>query len=106
MTTKLVNLKDGNDILIPKAIAGIDVNNLIASGQGGRQNLTYQATQDCVYVGLPSRDSRISINGTALYLNYFNEINTGSYIFYLKANDIIVIYGYDYGQYKVFGLKY
>lgn len=109
MSRQLVNLKDNDNILVPKVLAGIDTNNVIYSATTN----TYTATQDC-YVVLYSTESswesrpKISIDNVEIMYKSTSNTNSTKTIILLKNEQVlkVVTYSTNVNTLTVYGLKY
>lgn len=101
---KLVNLKDNNDILIPKVFQAIDTSNLIAN-LSGTENGSYTATIDCLLIiSVYTNISNMKINNNTV----FDLLAGGSsfYLIPLKNGQTITFTSYSAYTIKVYGIKY
>lgn len=69
MSTKLVNLKDGSDYLVPKVFGGMDTNNVIAQSVG----IPYTATTDSWAITKANSSSSYSMTINGKYLGHIQD---------------------------------
>lgn len=102
MSKYLVNLKKGNDYLVPQVYYGIDTSNLLATRTTGGFN-SFTATQDCFIVGMYQGGcSTFTIDGISVLVE--NNDAVAPYLPLKKGQTINV--GSNNARFKVFGIKY
>lgn len=101
---KLVNLKDNNDILVPKVVPSVDVNDLLISNKTIK-NFTWTATKDCLINFYTFAYANIKINNV-----YYDRSENESKLYgtlFIKANDVVEFEGAFDGNYLIaYGLRY
>ena len=105
MSNKLVNLKDGSDVLYPITTPhGIDTNNKLAEGDKD-DSYSYTATQDCnLHIWVGGNGFTVKLNNKNLFSisksaeSYFNIcLNKGDTFSFSSGAGSIV--------YEIFGVK-
>ncbi|MBQ0111907.1 MAG: hypothetical protein KBT03_02145 [Bacteroidales bacterium] len=106
MSNKLVNLKDGNDILVPRVFPGVDYDNLITNTKYAD---TYTAVEDCFIIcrNTDGEFKSYSINDVQIV----SDKGAGFFLTMLKAGQKIkfscdIHSSYGANQIIVYGLKY